>query len=156
VKDLSISDINRLLDIVHLKKSNSLLSKVDEVATNSKLTVPVLTRLEERFGKVPLTSHQPSTPHDLSDISSQLSRIESLICSGYSASSIYDSVLTSSHLWAVLNLHLLDSKAMDLRSNGKGLHPLPCIVKQVNWKLPALIFARMQSTRQRASSVIHH
>ena len=116
MKDLFISDINRLLDVVHLKKSNSLLSKVDEVTINSKLTVPALTRLEERFGKVPLTSHQPSTPHDLSDISSQLSRIESLICSGYSASSIYDS---SSDFVAPVGR--VESPSLGQQSNGSPI-----------------------------------
>jgi hypothetical protein len=61
------------------------------VAVNSTLTVNALSRLEDRFEWASLPSQRPSTPQDLSDISSQLSRIESLICSGYSASSVNDS-----------------------------------------------------------------
>ncbi|KAE9380702.1 hypothetical protein N431DRAFT_324530 [Stipitochalara longipes BDJ] len=88
---LSLSATGRLLDLEHLRKSDFLLSKVDEVAVNSKLTVNALSRLENRFDHSPLPAHRPSTPQDLSDISSQLSRIESLICSGYSASSVNES-----------------------------------------------------------------
>jgi hypothetical protein len=49
LRERFISDTDKLLDIVYLKKSNDLLSKVDEVVTNSKLTVTALTRLEERL-----------------------------------------------------------------------------------------------------------
>jgi hypothetical protein len=85
------ADLKRLLDLEHLRKSDFLISKIDEVAANSKLTMNALSRLEDRFDNSPLPSHRPSTPQDLSDISSQLSRIESLICSGYSATSMNES-----------------------------------------------------------------
>lgn len=64
-----------------------LSSKVDELQDYSKVTVEALERLESRSESLSIPDHiVSSTSPDLSDISSQLSRIESLISSDYQAS----------------------------------------------------------------------
>jgi hypothetical protein len=80
--------LNKALDIETLHNSASLITKVDEVASYSKITVEALSRLEDRFAKAP--QHNDSSrrsSRSLGDIASQLSRIESLLSSGYSSAS---------------------------------------------------------------------
>jgi hypothetical protein len=82
------SEYHRALDIETLKKSASLITKVDEVTSYSKITVEALSRLENCFTEAPqhnVDSRRSST--SLCDIASQLSRIESLLSSGYSPTS---------------------------------------------------------------------
>jgi hypothetical protein len=61
------------------------MTKVDEAASYGKLTVNALERLENQLETTSMpTLGSKATSDNLSDISSSLSRIESMICGGYS------------------------------------------------------------------------
>ena len=61
------------------------MTKVDEAASYGKLTVNALERLEHRFETTSMPDFgAKATSDNLSDIASSLSRMESMLCGGYS------------------------------------------------------------------------